>query len=274
MTGILAQTIALTAYGNEYLTNAELSQDLYKQNKSFQSCNRVDFIDYKKPILPIFRPKAIVLADEPSQWFKYLKNNGCLKLRLFFEYSTDFTFTTDYKLAGLVGGGGNWLIEALHENYSDYWVSNWKVTRENASDKKIWTVDYERLAKNFRKTNLQIDQTETREMLRKTLAEIKTFAYENKVDDWAKVFEDALNNLDSECPQENCYYSDIIPVQNYSLSSIQILFAASKAWVFGGMGSWNDLNFESRETNDLYESLSRRLYEIVNRAIICAVNSF
>ena len=36
------------------------------------------------------------------------------------------------------------------------------------------------------------------------------------------------------------YYNDFIPGDALSLQARQLLFSASKAYVFGGMGSWND----------------------------------
>lgn len=56
------------------------------------------------------------------------------------------------------------------------------------------------------------------------------------------------------------------------LEAIQLLSAAQSSWVFGGMGSWNDLGFEG-EDQATYESLSEELYGTVNRAIVAATNA-
>ena len=47
MTGILAQTITLTSYGNEYLENGKLN-DFYPQNSSFEHCHSVEFKEINK----------------------------------------------------------------------------------------------------------------------------------------------------------------------------------------------------------------------------------
>ncbi len=47
---------------------------------------------------------------------------------------------------------------------------------------------------------------------------------------------------------------------------------AQKAWVFGGMGSWNDLWFEG-EAQGEYDRVSDRLFQTVNEAIRAAANT-
>lgn len=62
---------------------------------------------------------------------------------------------------------------------------------------------------------------------------------------------------------------------NYFLSALQVLYcAAAGSSVFGGMGSWNDLRFYSEEDQKQYDSLSARLYDDINQAIIAPVNSY
>jgi hypothetical protein len=58
------------------------------------------------------------------------------------------------------------------------------------------------------------------------------------------------------------------------LTSKQIIFSAGSAWVFGGMGSWNDLGFDSKEDNKTCERLSERFYSNINKAIIVGANTY
>jgi hypothetical protein len=51
-----------------------------------------------------------------------------------------------------------------------------------------------------------------------------------------------------------------------------LLEACQTAWVFGGMGSWNDLWFEG-EDQGIYERVSERLFEAVNAGIEQAATS-
>ncbi|MCC6412891.1 MAG: hypothetical protein IT270_14600 [Saprospiraceae bacterium] len=59
----------------------------------------------------------------------------------------------------------------------------------------------------------------------------------------------------------------------HSHTALQLLYAADSAWVFGGMGSWNDQSFEDKEVNGRYERLSALLYNAINGAIMAAVNN-
>ena len=273
MTGTLAQIIALTAFGNDYLKNEKVPTDFNSKNTTFQFCNKVDFREFKKSFF-FSKTKEIVIANNPTDWFSYLKTDGCKHLRLYFEYSKDQSFAKDHKLAGLVGGGGNWLIEAVYDNYSNYWANRWEVTNQNASDRKIWTVNYGMTVKKQHVSNLQIDNEKIKEKLRQTLTEIADFAFKQNLQSWGEQFEKSKATLDSLTPEKNYYHNDLIPIDNYSLIAKQIIYSAGSAWVFGGMGSWNDLGFESIEDNAIYDRLSEQLYSNINEAIIAGINTY
>lgn len=67
MTGPLAQLIALTAYGNDYLMTGNLL-DFYPSNTTFQFCNSVDFVASKKPLFfsNFSKPKEAIVAATPT----------------------------------------------------------------------------------------------------------------------------------------------------------------------------------------------------------------
>lgn len=273
MTGTLAQIIALTAFGNDYLKNGKVPIDFNSANTTFQFCNKVDFREFKKQFF-FSKPKENVVSINPTEWFSYLKTDGCKHLRLYFEYSKDQSFAKDHQLAGLVGGGGSWLIEAVYDNYSNYWANRWEVTDQNASDRKIWTVNYGMTLKKQHISNLQIDNQKIKEKLEQTLTEIANFAFKKNLENWGEQFDKAKLTLDSLTPEIGYYHTDLIPADKYSLIAKQILFSAGSAWVFGGMGSWNDLGFDSNEDNEIYDRLSEQLYSNINEAIIAGTNTY
>lgn len=273
MTGIVAQIIALTAYGNDFLKQGNIPVDFYSANTTFQHCNKVDFREFKRQFF-FLKPKEHAVANDPIEWFHYLKSEGCVKLRLYFEHSDDQSFAKDYKLAGLVGGGGTWLIEAVYDNYSNYWANRWEVSHKNAPNNKIWTVNYGMTAKKQKSINLQIDNQEIKEQFRLTLTEISAFAVQQNLNDWSDQFEAAKITLDSLTPETHFYHTDLIPIDKYSLTAKQLVFAAGTAWVFGGMGSWNDLGFSNKENEETYDRLSEQLYSSINEAIIAGTNTY
>jgi len=103
---------------------------------------------------------------------------------LYFQSSKDQSIAKDYKLAGLVGGGGTWLIDAIYNSYSDGWANRWDVTRKDDPQNNIWTVNYGRTIKSIPTINLQIDQQQCKNKLNETLVEIQDFAFQHNLDNW------------------------------------------------------------------------------------------
>jgi hypothetical protein len=272
MTGTVAQLIALTSFGNEFLNARILPDNFYPGNRAFQFCRTVEYIAYKKSLFHA-KSKEIIIASNPNEWFRFLKNDNCIKLKLYFKSSEDQVRIADYQSAGLVGGGGTWFIESVYDNHSNFWVNNWEVTDSNAIDQKIWTIKYILAEKEKPSSNVCVDLTSIKEEMREILKAIADFAFKLNYLHWGETFDNARRNLDNISPQKNVYLKDFIVDKNYSLVARQLLFSAELAWVFGGMGNWNDMWFESEETAKTYEELTSKLYDCIIRAIIASINS-
>jgi hypothetical protein len=128
--------------------------------------------------------------------------------------------------------------------------------------------------KNQPTSNIQIDLQKTHSLLDTELKEIADFAFQQKLFDWSNTFKKARIVLSNDSPDKEYYHKDLIVEKNYSLTAHQILFAAGSAWVFGGMGSWNDIGFETKEDNKKYEDLSAKLFNAINQSILAATNSY
>ncbi|MFI5160185.1 MAG: hypothetical protein ACHQHN_02865 [Sphingobacteriales bacterium] len=267
----LAQSVALISYGNEYLNNGNVEDNFYPCNSTFKHYNSVQYVDFNNAI---FRSQIteVMVAQSPIGWFKLLKKGGCKKLALNYHLSKDQSFTPDYKLMGFGTGGGPWLIEAIYDEYSNYWVNKSEVTKRDDPAKKFWSIKYGVIAKNKPIIDMHYDLIETRNNLDAVLLEIKALASRHSLDYWADVFQKAQDTLKSPNPNREYYHKDLIIAKNYSLAAQQLLFAAGLAFVFGGMGSWNDLAFEMEDENEMYRSLSSKLYNEINKSIIAAVN--
>lgn len=272
MTGPLSQIITLTSFGNHFLFNNRLEAS-FLDNLSFRFCNKADFRVFERPFF-FTQQKEKVIAPNPNNWFRYLKKSGCKKLRLYFRSSADQSFAKDYKLAGLIGGGGNWFIEEVYENYSNAWANRWEVTQKDDPNQNIWTVNYVQTLSELPTMDLQISQQKCKDNLEETLTEIEAFAFGQGFEYWGEQFTKAKLTLKSSNPENSYYNKELISLHNYSLTARQILYSAGTAWVFGAMGSWNDLGFDAKEDNDKYEALTEKLYERVNQAIISATNSY
>ncbi|HEV8284337.1 MAG TPA: hypothetical protein VGQ09_08500 [Chitinophagaceae bacterium] len=174
----------------------------------------------------------------------------------------------------MIGGGGQWLIEAIYKNYSDFWYADWKVGNQDDPERKIWSVLYETVAKKEQIRNLQFLLNASKEALEKKLTEIEAFARENDLEFWADVFKNALKALHSEKPNADSFYFDLIMLKNYSLLAQQLIFGAAAAWIFGAMGSWNDMSFQEKDKNEKYEKLTEELYDAVIIALIAGINTY
>ena len=113
----------------------------------------------------------------------------------------------------------------------------------------------------------------TRDALESVLTRVESFARSHDVEYFADVFRRALDSLTSDAAEQP-YHRDLLPPAGYGAEARRILAACGHAWVFGGMGSWNDLGFERPEDQREYEQLSEELYAAVNRGIEESANSY
>jgi hypothetical protein len=271
MQGTIAQIVALVIEGNAALRGAS-SSGLSAQHSTMTFCEFVRFIDLAKtPTGWSERP----IADSPNSWFQYLRERKVNALRMVYGPSNDPNVdgktVTDRMLVGFIGGGGRWLIKADKPTSSDYWESRWNVGDQEREDRRIWRVTYGRFARNRPLTSHQEpDLAVIRNDLDSILNEIRAFALEQRLDGFAKCFERALQDLSAES-EFNGFHKELANRDLLPLGAVQLLSAAQSAWVFGGMGSWNDLGFDG-EVQDDYERLSETLYHAINQAVVAATN--
>ena len=268
MTGPVAQIASLTVYSNAYLSGKEpFSFNL--SNSTAQFCEKIRYVDWVKKL---FKNGEKMLAENPDDWVKLLKNSGVKYLWLHYVPSQNADLKDRYS-AGFVGGGGRWLIEAGYENNSDYWEARWEVGNKDAQNKRIWIVTYGRISRNDIKRQFKPDSLVTvSQRLEQNLKEIKGFAERHDIKHFGECFEKGLKCLNSPNPLEFVYHKDLLPSSFQSMELLQILCSCQAAWVFGGMGSWNDMDFDGDE-QEVYERVSDALYKTICEAIPAAVNS-
>jgi hypothetical protein len=277
MTGDIIRAITLTTYGTAFLRDNYDIDNLTLEHSSFKFANNIEFLTPKKRFLA--RPSWHVYADNPIDWLKKLKEDGCQKVRMVFQQDNSINLNgqavLDYKLAGFVGGGGNRYIQTIFSKTSDIWQSREKVTDKHAPNNKIWTISYGRILTGQQiqaKREYNIENIRMR--LKDKLTQIAVFAENEKLTFWAEWFHAALNILDSTIPFEDDKSGQIIPQGKMNLKATQLLAGSGKAWCFGGMGSWNDIGFEEKEKNELYDRLTSELYDVVNESYIAVANSY
>lgn len=268
MTGELSQIIALITYGNAYISKSHNISSI-NENTAFQYCKCISFTSiYKR----FFFSGETMVAENPKAWLQFLKAGKCLEMRLAYAPS-DNPQIPDHISAAFVGGGGEWLINCNYERYSEYWKAYWTVTDRDDPDRKIWTVRYFKHPKKFDRFDLsKTNLSDLCKRLTSVLVRIRDFANEQQLATWANIFSKALEII-RDGNEVNTANNEIIN-RYYSLTAKQIFYAADRAWVFGGMGSWNDLYFEKPEVQEEYSKISYELYSIINEVLMKTVNTF
>ena len=279
MNGPLAQIVSITSYANaeiEKVSDTSFSLD----NSTAIFCNKISFIDWvkKKGISAFFFNKneytGKPIADDFQGWIEFLKQDNAKQLFLHYVPSLN-PQVADRMSAGFVGGGGRWLIEVWKGNTSDFWEAKWEVTDQDAENKRIWSVTYARISRNdVVRKNEHSDLNDISEGLKQSIIACQLFSENHQLDIWKKSFDNALECLDSgKLDLKTIYHKDIIPLSKYSEEAKRILFSVQSAWVFGGMGSWNDMGFDGDEQKR-YEKISDQLFTEVCKAIPHATNEY
>jgi len=258
MTREIKQLVALATYANARLNTLHLGIDF--DFYATQNCHGLDFI--KQRVIDI--PGAIsILAANASDWFTYLRNTGAKRVRIHYEPTTDSEFP-DHISAAFVGGGSHWLLEVQFEEESHLYMRQ--------TEPGVFKDHFVLLEEKWGKVESKYSSVEdSRKRLNRVLKQISDFA--SKFDytkHWQDNFENARTMLYDFEPQKSDAF---LPYGLYSKEARQLIETAFRSWVFGGMGSWNDLAFDGEDQEE-YEFLSQDLYDAICRAIVSGVNSF
>ncbi|HEC15962.1 MAG TPA: hypothetical protein ENI99_05225 [Sedimenticola sp.] len=267
MQGTVAQLLSLAAHGNEYLAG-NLEEKYFPNNSTFMFCKYVKFVDLQSSGTKWHERD---FAPDPISWFKKLKETGVIQFRVRY-ISTNNEQISDRMSIAFVGGGGRWLIEAVKPGKSDFWEAHWEVGDQNDPDSNIWHVKYGRILRNTNHPESPLPPaSEIKNQLKHVLKKIRDFAFKHDHSNFGEIFNNGIKAL-SDKPSNYKNEYKIFP-ENYAASEYhQLINACQRAWVFGGMGSWNDIGFNKDEVHKEYEALSDELFNIINLSLIVASN--
>ncbi len=271
MNGPIAQAVALVCHANAALRGTDVT-GFFPSNSTCKFCDRVSFVVMNKPFWGT--PKEVVVADDPAAWFETLRRQGYRALGLHHHANTRGDIRLSDRLsAGFVGGGGTWLLEVIGNSVrSELWAARWEVWDQNAPGQRIWRVTYGLVGDMHASTAPAArDLDEVQRNLTTALADIFRFSQAHDTGGFSACFDTALRILETG-KSENVYHTDLAPPGVLTDSASALLAACQKAWVFGGMGSWNDMGFEGDAQRD-YERVSVNLFRTLNAAIAVSAST-
>lgn len=264
MSSELERLVALVTCANVYLQGNETKFNLEPTITEY--CHGLEFIE--KPIFGIAGSNRVIAADA-KKWFTYLKGQGVARVRLHYSPSNRGDISQEI-MDDIVECGGDWLIENQYSSSSHLYVPI-----AYPGDKGIgpaWKTYFARL----KDTTKNLDDSspsvlESRITLDGLLETLSNFAQKFEYSaHWSDNFDRSREILEKFEPSES---DDFIPRGLYSKEARQLLQAVLSSWVFGGMGSWNDLAFNGEDGNQ-YTSLTHQLYETICRSISSVTNSY
>lgn len=260
MNGELAALIALCLHGNDWLASGiGRAPALDTENSTFRYVERVHVTCPQRRLLGTRTWEA----DGVAEWLRFVKDSGGRRLSLVVGGAQPADLPDP--VAASFANGGRW---ALIDDATTprLWQSHWAVHDRNRTDQRIWAVQLTAspLSQSWR---ARPAPSSPRDDLRAALDAIRGFA-QGDVDlaDWATWFTEALRLLDT--PEPVIPYNPDLAPEDFPLESRQLLAAAVKSWVFGGMGSWNDIAYSDAARGAEYDHRTNELYRSVLAALI------
>ncbi len=267
MNGPLAQLVALTCQGNAFLEGKDISR-FFPDNSTCQFCDHIHFFEFRRRIFG--KPKEKIVASNPDDWFTYQKKNRITGFRMR-RKPTDDPQLSDRMSAGFVGGGGEWALQAISEDSCNYWIASWDVWNQNAPESRIWRVYYGLVCRSENQPHILRELDVVWKEFKETLVDIHDFSRSYTQDGFTDCFAKALVAIDD--PDADIgYHKDLYISDLLTPLACSILKAAMSSWVYGGMGSWNDMGFDG-EAQKEYERVSERHFALLNEGIEVAASS-
>ncbi|CAM4006749.1 hypothetical protein [Saccharibacillus endophyticus] len=257
MNGELHQLLLLAANANRYLHMNE-----YRPLDGFGDHQVFNLAFYDQDGHSI----STVLKTNPvKSWIKDLKKRVC---RGVLVIQAD-TAGKERESSGFIGGGRRWIMVARFDGFDEHWSAHWQLGQRAPTTR--WDIDY----RCRRTTSIAIDPNtynldESKRRLEQALTNIGQLAHEIGEEHWkVNFFDAALGILEGSTS-----FKRELP-ESYSEQAQRVFAAVYRCWVFGGMGSWNDVPPYSAHEHGKsaeFDAYSDILYNAMQNALEAAVN--
>ncbi|MCW5690663.1 MAG: hypothetical protein KIT76_19120 [Pseudolabrys sp.] len=266
MNGELFQLVALACDVNAGLAG---SKRPIADHVAYRFCRSISFATLEEK--PSGEWQETIIAAAPDSWIESLVEKRAVGAALSLGPREDEPLAERVATA-FAGGGSDWALEIdLPGNIRQKWIARWETGEPDASGERIWRVTYGCIETSAGPPRQPPDLAAASDDLERALVAVRSFAMQQgHLDNFVETFDTALKCLTAP-PGRPAY-----PLDTYmhilTPHAANVLQAAECAWVFGGMGSWNDMGFDGAADVE-YRSVSDGLYVAINGAILTAVNS-
>lgn len=261
----ILRSFALVAVGNAALAGGDVS--------AFWPSPLLRFYKQIEFVIAHGGDKYTPVAPDPLAWFAKLKDMGCAGLRLHtapMQQRPGLPAQRERMLVGMVGGGPRWLIEAVYPSRAEVWEGFDRLGDRNDPAQQIWLSAYLMLGEIDKQDAADRDVAAARKEVGAALKDIEALARDIEGAPFAEDFAIARAVLDGAAPTyPNLEFLEITELDQ---SARHLLAASAQAWVFGAMGSWNDVGVENA-LQQRYEDTSEALFVALQRAVTAVANT-
>lgn len=238
----------------------------FPENSTCQFCEHVVFSRRAGLLRQWRRPRRI--ASSPDEWFDRADGFAAAYL---VHLNRRWELIPGRPMAAWQLASDHWLVCLKRARNVESWEASWEVGDQNAPDQRIWRVNYRTVDLPLPVDVAHVSNDRLRQQLSACLRDLEDFSFQQDLQGFAHGFRAARDCLSSDDPLSAVYHRDLAPPDVLDPSAIRLLSACQLAWVFGGMGSWNDLAFNGA-VQETYRAVSKRLYDMLTTTICSVVN--
>jgi hypothetical protein len=266
--GPIAQAVALTCHANAALRRGGVA--FPASHSTAQFCERITFRSRSRWWWSGSR--AAAFAVDPAAWFELLRAQGRGGVLLHARRGGSLPSWLPNRASAGVEGGAGWVLEAWGRRRSAMWTPCWAIGDRGAADRRIWSVEYHSVGSRRPTVPTTLATVDAaRRGLLAALERILAFSVRHCGRAFGDSFEAAQLAM-TTAAHRAVYHRDLAPAGALAPDAEALLAACQHAWVFGGMGSWNDIVVAEGARRD-YERVSDGLFDALNGAIAAAANS-
>jgi hypothetical protein len=247
--------VALVAHGNDALAHGE-APELLASCSAFRRIAGVAFAFADG-------------ADRPpllgtAAWLEELARRNVTRIDLV----VDLRVTAS---ASAFEGGLGWRIETRHPGHASRWATEWLHDDGPGLPLRLAFTEERALPLGLAATgDGALDAA--RGALDAALADAHAFS-DGRGLGFGWRFADARTALHDASPRP-VRHPDLLPPRGFPLAARQLVAAADRGWVFGGMGAWNDRVFDDEDEQALFERLSTNLLHTLVIAAGSGTNAY